>query len=172
VNPLAGVSPTAGRFFITAFRASGVSDDVASGPATRNRTILLTGYKNPGHFLIAGERLWTTDATTTLVGRWPSLAARPDELAQGEGFTAFTTLSPAAFGVTGAFARLDLLGRIDNIDPDDKISDNDQRRLIAGAAYHFHPQLRLLLTHESVRYGSGALKPNEARFLLQSEIRF
>ncbi len=173
LNPLAGISPALGRFFVTGFRASGVNDDIApTGPATRNRTIVMAGYKNPGKVMLVGEQLWTTDPAAALVSRYPSLLPRVAGLSDGEGYTVFGSLSPAAFGATGFASRLELIGRVDNIDPDTEIDDNDQQRLITGVSWQLHPQMRVLLNGERVRYGLGALKPNESRLLLQAEVRF
>ena len=172
VNPLAGISPAAGRFFVSGFRSTGVNDDITVGPATRTRMIAMAGYKNPGKVMFAAEQLWTTDPANAMVSRYPSLSARAGELSDGKGYTVFGTLSPAAFGATGFASKLDLFGRLDSIDPDDQIADNDSDRLIAGLSWQVHPQMKLLLNGERVRTGASSLRPNESRLLLQSEVRF
>ena len=172
LNPLAGVGKTAANFFVTGFHARGTYEDVASGPASKDRTILMAGYKMAGKFTLAGEYVMSRDPATAMAGRYPSLSARAGMLAKGRGTSVFATLSPKALGATGTAEKLDLLARYDALDPDDEIADNGLRRVIAGFAYKLHQKMTALLTMEDVRYDAGAGKLNERRVLLQTEIRF
>jgi hypothetical protein len=107
-----------------------------------------------------------------MAGRYPSLSARAGSLSEARGTSLFATLSPKAFGATGHPEKLDFLMRYDALDPDDVITDNGLRRVIAGVAYKLHQKMTALLTMEDVTYDTQSGKPNERRVLLQTEIRF
>lgn len=172
LNPLAGVGKAAANFFVTGFRSEGTNDDVTTGPASKDRTILMAGYKTPGKITLAGEYVMSRDPATTLAGRYPSLSSRAGMLSEGRGTSVFATLSPKALGATGNAENLNLLVRYDALDPDDEIADNSLRRVIAGFAYKLHQKMTALVTMEDVRYDAQARKLNERRVLLQTEIRF
>ena len=172
LNPFAGAGKTAANFFVTGFHSEGTNDDVSAGPASKNRTILMAGYKSAGKVTLAGEYLMSTDPASSLAGRYPSLSSRAGLLSEGRGTSIFATLSPKAFGATGNAEKLDFLARYDALDPDNAIADNSLRRVVTGFAYKLHEKMTALLTMEDVKYDAQAGKPNERRVLLQTEIRF
>lgn len=171
-NPLAGAGTLAANFFITGFYSKGTYDDVTTGPTSKNRTILMGGYKSAGKVTLAGEYMMSTDPASSMAGRYPSLTPRAGLLSEARGTSVFFTLSPKAFGATGNAEKLDFLARYDALDPDNAIADNSLRRVIAGFAYKLHQKMTALLTMEDVKYDAQAGKPNERRVLLQTEIRF
>ena len=66
------------------------------------------------------------------------------------------------------------LVRVDLFDPDDSLSDNAQRRTIAGGAYWWawgRGRLGLVATNEQVRYDAPS-RPKENRVLVQTHIEF
>jgi hypothetical protein len=74
-------------------------------------------------------------------------------------------------GMTGVAA----IARVDQFDPDRALSDNSQRRVIAGVAYWIAwppSRVGLVLTNEQVHYDAGAGRPQENRLLIQTHIEF
>ena len=172
INPLAGLGGEAANIFVTGFRAEGRYDDVAAGPTLRARTILMAGYKSAGKLTLAGEYLMASDPASAMAGRYPSLAPRAGALSDARGTSVFATISPKLFGATGDAAKLDLLARVDALDPDNEIADNSHVRLIGGFAYLLHRKMTGLLTAENVDYDAGTGRRDERRVLLQTETRF
>ena len=67
------------------------------------------------------------------------------------------------------------LTRVDWYDPNSGISENSQRRIIAGGGYWFvwpRSRVGLVVTDEHVRYDARVAKPSEHRLLVQTHVEF
>jgi len=68
-----------------------------------------------------------------------------------------------------------VFARADDFDPDTAISDNSDRRLIAGIAYWLvwaKSRVGLVLDDEDLRYDRGRQRPDENRILFQMQVQF
>lgn len=93
-----------------------------------------------------------------------------------------TRLTNAHLRGASAFAELRqglegwaVLARVEGFDPDDSITDNSGRRVIAGVAYWLtwsKSRVGFVLNGEDVRYDAGRGRPHESRLLVQSHIQF
>jgi hypothetical protein len=67
------------------------------------------------------------------------------------------------------------LARFDSYDPDSRLANDYDRRVVVGGAYWFNtPRSRVgfVVTNEQVTYGTGARRPKENRILAQTHIEF
>lgn len=68
-----------------------------------------------------------------------------------------------------------VFARTDHFDPDTAVSDNSDRRLIAGTAYWLlwaKTRVGLVFDGEGVRYDRARQRPNEKRILFQMQVQF
>jgi hypothetical protein len=138
-----------GGFRVTGFGSFGKP----TGGGDRNRYIGQVSYKTT-RFTVAGEYASTQD----------SLAAS-------------TVVSKGAImSVFGVYhipnSKFALLGRWDSFDPDTKVSNNKQTRIIAGASAQLSPNLRILANVDMLSHEAGDPKlfidaRNQALFTAQ-----
>jgi hypothetical protein len=157
------------HLFVAGFGSVGTYDTAYAGSDNRRRFIAQTGYHQPGRLTVIGEALWTTDPTDAFVGRYPSLAARAGSESQGRGHSVFGVASASLVGGPNRWA---VLGRWDHLDPDDQIASNSLDRYIVGVSVAWKPAMTTIVDVELVRNGAAALKPDESRVMVQTQIRF
>ena len=149
--------PLPGRGLANGFRLSGFYNaGWYAFDRPRRLGIVMGSYEHP-HVVATAQYLAATEN--------PSLVAARD--IDRKGSSAFLEVRQ---GVQGWAA----LGRVDFFDPDDALTRNSQRRIIAGGAYWFvWPRTRLGLvgTSEQVKYDSPT-RPKESRLLIQTHVEF
>ena len=67
------------------------------------------------------------------------------------------------------------LARLDLLDSDEALANNEQHRIIAGGAYWFvwpRSRVGLVVTNEQVHYDAAAARPRENRLLVQTHVEF
>ena len=67
------------------------------------------------------------------------------------------------------------LARLDLLDSDEALANNEQHRIIAGGAYWFvwpRSRVGLVVTNEQVHYDAAAARPQENRLLVQTHVEF
>jgi hypothetical protein len=151
------IRPLPGRGLANGFRLSGFYNaGWYASDRPRRLGIVMGSYEHP-HVVATAQYLAATEN--------PSLVAARD--IDRKGSSAFLEVRQ---GVQGWAA----LGRVDFFDPDDALTRNSQRRIIAGGAYWFvWPRTRLGLvgTNEQVKYDSPT-RPKESRLLIQTHVEF
>ena len=175
--PFAGTDGFLKNFFLTGLGVLGTYEDdatVSAGePDDRDRLIAMAGYKEEGKLALAAEWLTADDPADKLKSKHPSLAARPNEKSEARGHSVFGTLNlSTVFGEEECTKKWELIGRWDRLDPDDQIDHNELDRYIFGISHRWNKHVRTLLDWERVHYETGALKDDERRLMLQTEIRF
>lgn len=148
LSPTDDNSPTGG-FRVTGFGSFGKP----TGGGDRNRYLGEVSYKTT-RFTLAGEYLSMQD----------SLAATP------------APVKSAVISLFGVYhlpnSKIALIGRWDSFDPDTKVSNNKQTRVIAGASAQVSPNLRLLASVNMMSTEGGDPKlfidpRNQARLTAQ-----
>lgn len=172
VNPLAASKGRGKNFFFSAFASAGTYDDVAGDADDRERMIAQVGYKEPGKWTLVAEHLWATDPADKLKGRHPSLAARPGELSNAAGWSAFSTINLSTFGSGEGLDDWELIVRMDHLDPDDEIDRNSLSRYILGISRRWNKHVATLLALERVDHGSGAMVEDESRATFHVELKY
>lgn len=125
-----------------------------AGGGNRDRFIGMVSYKSK-RFTLAGEYAMIRDSST---------AAPTPEV---------TGSIISAFGVYRLpESKVAFLGRVDMIDPNTDVADNENTRVIAGASYQLSPNLRLLADVDLLSFAAGnpslPVDPrNQALFQLQ-----
>jgi hypothetical protein len=122
----------------------------ANGGADRNRFLGIVSYKTQ-QITLAGEFVSTKDGAVT------------GSIISAFGVYRFTNSKAAA------------IGRVDILDPDTDVGNNQQTRAIAGASYQFQPNLRLLADVDLLSFQGGATPLQDAtrqRALLQMQFTF
>jgi hypothetical protein len=111
----------------------------------------------------------------------PHLVATVQHVAATENPTAGATVDTERSGNSGFVeVRQGLAGwagliRVDAFDPNTSVSDNSQRRVIAGGGYWFvwpRSRVGIVATNEQVHYDDSTGRPKENRFLVQTHVEF
>jgi hypothetical protein len=87
---------------------------------------------------------------------------------QRRGYSTFLEVRQGLEGLAGFF-------RYDHFNPNTALTDNHDRRTIAGIAYWLKDQkvrIGLVFNDEDVRYGATRAKPDENRLLAQAHVQF
>lgn len=114
-----------------------------TGGGTRQRYLGVVSYRSK-LLTLAAELAATKDSTLTD----PVTATR-----KGRVITSFGVLRvPPGY-------KLQLIGRVDAVDPDTDTDDDRQIRIIAGIAYQLTPNLRLLADLDHLSYQGGVTTP-------------
>ena len=150
------LSPTDDNSATGGFRVTGfASVGKPTGGGTRDRYLGQLSYKTT-RFTVAGEYLTMKD----------SLAATPAPV---------TSAVISLFGVYHLpSSKIALIGRWDSFDPNTKVSNNKQTRIIAGASAQLTPNLRVLANVDMLSFEAGNPSPeplidprNQAQFIAQ-----
>ena len=125
-----------------------------AGGGNRDRFIGMVSYKSK-RFTLAGEYAMTRDSST----------AAPTPAVTGSIISAFGVYRLPE-------SKVAFLGRVDMIDPNTDVADNENTRVIAGASYQLSPNLRLLADVDLLSFAAGnpslPVDPrNQALFQLQ-----
>lgn len=108
-----------------------------TGGGERNRYLGMVSYKSK-LFTLAGEYAVVRDSST----------ATPTPRADGNVVSVFGVYRIPA-------SKIALLGRVDLIDPNTDVDDNENTRIIAGASYQLSPNLRLLADVDLLSQAAG-----------------
>ena len=169
LTPFGGSSGPIRHLLLAGFGAAGAYDTAATGPRERRRLIVQAGYHHPGRLSVLAEGLWTRDPADRMRGRYPSLVARAGLESRGTGASVFVVANGSLVGASNRWA---LFGRWDRLDPDDRIAANGLDRYIGGIGLTWNESLMTIVDAEHVAYGSAAQAQNEARVLVQTQVRF
>ena len=137
---------------------------LASDETGRTGGLRLTGYGHVGKPTGGGSRQRALGALSyrskrfTLAG---IVAAIKDSALTDPVTPTRTGRVISTFGVLRVppSAKLQFIGRLDVVDPDTKVDDNRQTRIIVGVGYQLTPNLRLLADLDKVSYQGGVTTP-------------
>jgi hypothetical protein len=171
VNPLASMGGPAAGLAISGYGSYGAYDDAGLPARAKSRVIGQVAYQSKA-LNFAGSYVVVRDANAKVTGRYTVSAAN---IVRGQGMYAFAVLNVGA--LTQALDGVDLLARIDHLDPDTEVENNNQVLLIAGVGYRWSKQIKSLVNYETVNYGTdvGGVdtdRPTEKRIKLHTEFRF
>jgi hypothetical protein len=151
------VRPFAGRGIANGFRLSGFYNKgwyAADRP--RDLGIVMGSFEHT-HLVMTLQYLKATENPN-------ALAPRDIDRSGSSGFVEVRQ------GMAGWAA----LARVDALDPDESLTDNAQRRVIAGGAYWWvwpRDRVGLVVTNEQVHYDAAG-RPKENRILVQTHVEF
>lgn len=161
-----------GGLFVSGAGTLGAYDPDPTGPNERNRLIAQLGYRSPGQFLLAADYLISaTDPASRMAGRYPSLSARSGQLSNATGYSVYGVWNLGTLGGPN-WQAVELLARLDQLDPDTQIDANSLTRQTVGVSYQWHPALTTVLAYSGVTFQAGARLSDEHRGLLSADIRY
>jgi hypothetical protein len=170
-NPLASMGGLAAGLALSGYGSYGEYDDADLPARAKSRVIGQVAFQSKPLTLV-GSYLVARDANARVRSRYTVSA---ENIVRGQGVYAFAVLNVGE--LAKALDGVDLVARIDRLDPDTELENNNVDLLIAGVAYKWSKQIKTLLNYESISYGVdvGGVDTNRAsdkRIKVNTEFRF
>jgi hypothetical protein len=171
VNPLASMGGPAAGLAISGYGSYGEYDDAGLPARAKSRVVGQVAYQSTVLTLV-GSYVVARDANARVKGRYTVSDAN---IVRGQGMYGFAVLNVGA--LTKALDGVDLLARLDHLDPDTGLDNNNVDLFIAGVGYRWNKQIKSLVNYETVSYGVdvGGVdtdRPSDKRLKLHTEFRF